>query len=159
MARQQQQYTGGTQKNVESNRIQSVLLVWFGLVKSLTPVADHAHGRRREDEEAFTQQRKLPQHHDLLAEKLDELRHAASRVCYLHKVSQSSATFVQRAAFQLSADVALLFSYLHFGVHAAVEGGDAPGRAGRHQSVSCRGKDGPLVLVEGLQWRVLAWTL
>lgn len=63
-------------------------LVWFGLARSLTPVADHTHGRRREDEEAFTQQRKLPQHHDLLAEKLDELRHAASRVCYLHKASQ-----------------------------------------------------------------------
>lgn len=44
-------------------------------------------------------------------------------------------------------------------MHAAVEGGDAPGRAGPHQAVSCQGKDGPLVLVEGLQWRVLTRSL
>lgn len=61
--------------------------------------------------------------------------------------------------FWLSANVDSPLFNLHFGMHAAVEGGDAPGRAGRHQAVSCRGKDGPLVLVEGLQWRVLAWTL
>lgn len=69
------------------------------------------------------------------------------------------ASLVQRVALQFSAEVDLLLFNLHFGVHAAVQGGDAPGRAGRHQPVSCRGKDGPLVLVKGLQWRILAWSL
>lgn len=50
-------------------------------------------------------------------------------------------------------------SDLHFGVHAAVDGGDAPGWAGRHQSISRWGKDPPLVLIEGFQWRILAWIL
>lgn len=43
----------------------------------LTPVADHAYGWRREDQEAFPKQHTLPQHHNLLPKKLDELRHAA----------------------------------------------------------------------------------
>lgn len=42
-------------------------------------------------------------------------------------------------------------------MHAAVDVGDAPGWA--TWPVSCRGKNRPLVLVEGLQWRVLARTL
>lgn len=62
-----------------------IKLDFFGLnlCLTLTPVADHAHRWRGEDEETFPEQRKLPQHHDLLPEKLDELGHAASRVCYL----------------------------------------------------------------------------
>lgn len=47
-------------------------------LKLLTPVADHTYRRRREDQEAFPKQHKLPQHHYLLPKKLDELRHAAS---------------------------------------------------------------------------------
>lgn len=48
--------------------------------KLLTSVADHTHRWRGEDEDPFPKQRKLPQHHDLLPEKLDELRHTAGRV-------------------------------------------------------------------------------
>lgn len=51
----------------------------------LTPVADHPDRRRGEDEEAFPKQRKLPQHHYLLPKELDELGHAAGRVCDLQK--------------------------------------------------------------------------
>lgn len=46
----------------------------------LTPVADHAYRWRGEDEETFPKQCKLPQHHYLLPEELDELGHAASWV-------------------------------------------------------------------------------
>lgn len=53
----------------------------------------------------------------------------------------------------------LLLSDLHFCVHTAVDVGDAPGWASSHQTVSCGGENRLLVLVEGLQWRVLAWTL
>lgn len=53
----------------------------------------------------------------------------------------------------------LLLSDLHLGVHTAVDGRDTPGWASGDQSVSWRGKDSPLVLIEGLQWRILAWTL
>ena len=49
-------------------------------------------------------------------------------------------------------------SDLHFRVHTATDGGHAPGRAGSDLSVAQRGEDGLLVLVEGLQWGVLAWT-
>lgn len=56
----------------------------------LTSVADHAHGRRREDEDAPAQESQLPQHHDLFPEEADELGHAACRVRdLLHKVSQN----------------------------------------------------------------------
>lgn len=127
--------------------------------RSLTPVADHTNGRRGEDEETFTQQRKLPQHHDLLAEKLDELRHAAGRVRDLHRMAQAERRWYGRLPCGRAPTSTCSFLNLHLGVHAAVEGGDAPGGAGRHQAVSRRGKDGPLVLVEGLQWRVLARAL
>lgn len=53
----------------------------------------------------------------------------------------------------------MLLSDLHFRVHTAVDGGDTPGWASGDQSVSCRGKDSPLVLIEGFQWGILAWTL
>jgi len=43
-------------------------------------------------------------------------------------------------------------------VHAAVDGGDTPGRASGDQTISGRGKDGLLILVEGLQRRILART-
>ncbi len=124
----------------------------------LTPVADHAHGRRREDEETLPKQRKLPQHHYLLPEKLDELGHAASGVGDLHKkrlgLSMLLLLFSDRQY-----KYALLLSDLHFWVHAAVDGGDAPGWTSSDQTVSCRGKDSLLILIEGLQRRVLAWTL
>lgn len=48
--------------------------------KLLTPVADHTYRWRGENEETFPKQCKLPQHHYLLAEELDELGHAASWV-------------------------------------------------------------------------------
>lgn len=51
----------------------------------------------------------------------------------------------------------LPFADLHFSVHTAVDVGDTPGWASR--PISCRGKHCPLVLVESLQWRILAWTL
>lgn len=46
----------------------------------LTSVADHANRRRREDEDAPAEEGQLPQHHDLLPKKADELGHAAGRV-------------------------------------------------------------------------------
>ena len=54
--------------------------VWARMSGLLTPVADHAYRWRGEDEETFPKQRKLPQHHYLLPEELDELGHAASWV-------------------------------------------------------------------------------
>ena len=54
-------------------------------VCALTSVADHAHGGRGEDEDAFSQQGKLPQDHDLLPEEADELGHAARWVGDLHE--------------------------------------------------------------------------
>ena len=59
------------------------------LSELLTPVADHTYRRRGEDEETFPQQRKLPQHHDLLPEELDELGHAARGVGDLQESKQS----------------------------------------------------------------------
>lgn len=50
------------------------------LKKKLTSVADHAHGRRWEDEDAPAEEGQFPQHHDLLPEEADELGHAAGRV-------------------------------------------------------------------------------
>lgn len=52
-----------------------------------------------------------------------------------------------------------LLTHLHFWVHTAVDGGNTPGGAGGDQTVSCRGEDGLLILVEGLQGRILARTL
>lgn len=52
-------------------------------VSALTPIADHTDRGRRENEDAFPEQSKLPQHHDLLSKEADELGHAASRVCDL----------------------------------------------------------------------------
>lgn len=46
----------------------------------LTPVAYHTHRWWGEDEETLPKKRILPQHHDLLPKKLDELGHAAGRV-------------------------------------------------------------------------------
>ena len=46
----------------------------------LTSVADHAHRRRGEDEDAPAEEGQFPQHHDLLPEEADELGHAAGRV-------------------------------------------------------------------------------
>lgn len=51
----------------------------------------------------------------------------------------------------------LLVADLHFSMHTAVDIGDTPGWARR--PISCRGKHCPLVLVESLQGRILAWTL
>ena len=53
----------------------------------------------------------------------------------------------------------LLNSDLHFGMHAAVDGGNTPGWTSSDQAISCRWKDSFLILIEGLQWRILAWTL
>lgn len=65
----------------------------------------------------------------------------------------------ERTRYHWQYKCVLLLSDLHFGVHTAVDGGDTPGWASGDQPVSWRGKDGPLVLIEGLQWRILAWTL
>lgn len=46
----------------------------------LTSVADHTHRRRGEDEDASSEKRQLPQHHDLLPKEADELGHTAGRV-------------------------------------------------------------------------------
>lgn len=46
----------------------------------LTSVADHAHGRRRENEDAPAEKSQFPEHHDLLPEEADELGHAACGV-------------------------------------------------------------------------------
>lgn len=56
--------------------------------KLLTSVADHAYRWRGEDEDTFPKQRKLPQHHDLLPEKTDELGHAARWVRDLQEANQ-----------------------------------------------------------------------
>lgn len=129
-------------------------------VNCLTPVADHTYRWRGEDEEAFSKQCKLPQHHYLLPEKLDELGHAASWVGYLQEEKKHFffCFLTERTHYQCVTCV-LLLSDLHFRVHTAVDGGDTPGWARGDQSVSCRGEDSPLVLIEGLQWRILAWTL
>lgn len=55
--------------------------------------------------------------------------------------------------------VPLDLPHLHFWVHAAVDGGNTPGWTGSDQAISCRREDGLLVLVEGLQWGILARTL
>ena len=57
----------------------------------LTSVADHAHRRRREDQDASAEERQLPYHHDLLSEEAGELGHAARRVGDLGSQSESSA--------------------------------------------------------------------
>lgn len=132
----------------------------------LTSVADYADGGRGEDEDPFPQQCKLPQHHDVLPEKLDELGHAAGRVGDLQGERTNGFRCVDAAATAARAvqtfhpqQCALPLSHLHLWVHTAVDGGDTPGRAGGDQTLSCRGKHGLLVLVEGLQRRVLARAL
>lgn len=52
-------------------------------VSALTTIADHTNRGRRENEDAFPEQSKLPQHHDLFSKEADKLGHAASRVCNL----------------------------------------------------------------------------
>lgn len=46
----------------------------------LTPVAHDTHRWWGEDKDSFSEQGKLPQHHDLLPKEADELGHAAGRV-------------------------------------------------------------------------------
>lgn len=95
------------------------------------PIADHTDRGRRENEDAFPEQCKLPQHHDLLSKEADELGHAASRVCNLHL-------------------------WMHAAVHY---GPKSTGRAGCDQTVPSRRQHCLFILVESFQWRVLTWTL
>lgn len=80
-ARQQQQYTDrraadGTDSGFLSHAQAFVTECGrFG-----TSVADHAHGWRREDEDASAEERQFPKDHDLLSEEADELGHAAGRM-------------------------------------------------------------------------------
>lgn len=48
---------------------------------------------------------------------------------------------------------------LHYWVHAAVDSGNTPGWTSGDQSISCRRKNSLLILIEGLERRILAWTL
>lgn len=58
----------------------------------LTPVADHTHGRRGEDEDASAEESQFPQNHDLLPKEADELGHTA---CWMgdlvHRYSHTEA--------------------------------------------------------------------
>lgn len=75
-----------------------------------------------------------------------------------HKKENFFGFLTERTYYQCVTCVMLL-SDLHFRVHTAVDGGDTPGWASGDQSVSYKGKDSPLVLIEGFQWGILAWTL
>lgn len=79
-------------------------------------------------------------------------------ICRTEKNNLFFCFLTERTHYQCVTCV-LLLPDLHFRVHTAVDGGDTPGWARGDQSVSCWGEDSPLVLIEGLQWRILAWTL
>lgn len=57
-------------------------------VSFLTSIADHTDRGRRENKDAFPEQSKLPQNHNLLSKEADELGHAASWVCDLISVQR-----------------------------------------------------------------------
>lgn len=101
----------------------------------LTPVADHTYWWRGEDEETFPKQCKLPQHHDLLPKELDELGHAASWVGDLQGAKRNVTDMLvfvvltEPPCYHRQNQCVLLLSDLHFWVHTAVDGGNAPGWA------------------------------
>lgn len=63
-------------------------------VSFLTSIADDTDRGRRENKDAFPEQSKLPQHHDLLSKEADELGHAASRVCNLISVQRQENAMI-----------------------------------------------------------------
>lgn len=118
-------------------------------MENLTSVADNTNRWRGENEDPFPKQCQLPQNHNLLPKKLDELRHAASRVSDLQEAEEDKKVKICRRKLLLLM-IKVWLSDLHLWVHAAIDGGDAPGRAGGDQTVCCRREHRLFIVVEGL---------
>lgn len=120
----------------------------------LTSVTDHAHGRRREDQDAPAEKSQFPEHHDLLPKEADELGHAARRVGDL--LADGDTHTHTRSFIHLRLRGQLWKRKqppdLHLGMHAAVDGRPpGVGWTACYHLFATRGQKSPLVLVKGLE--------